>query len=500
MNQKLLITVVSFAALLLAATSISRAGGKALPADWPQWARTPQHTGATSAVGQSPNRQLVDLTFDPFAAQEQAETYGELLAHYQSPLIDGSKVLLEVKTGTYISCQPPGSGMPYPCGPDAWNSEIWNERAYVWQGSSLTQVWNFQSDWKPVPNQPKPSGWEPVFHAALWNGFVFVPGFAGTIYKLNESDGTIVAQYRPFGPIDDPNKYVDGPLTVDRNGNVYFNAVGLDPSNPWGVDVTGAWLVKVSPIGVIQSVSYTALVPGAPTMCANSPCGSQRGGINVAPAISNDGMTVYSVSRAHFFSNFGYVVAATADLMPKWQSPLHGLVGNTSPQVWDQSSSSPVVAPDASVLYGASSSRNVGRGYLLKFNSAGKYLTNYNFGWDETPAIYAHGGTYSIIIKDNHYFTGPFSITQLDSNLVTEWQFKSPTGYEWCVNAPAVDANGTVYANSEDGNVYVINQGGTLKGSLFLRLALGAAYTPIAIGRDGKIYTENDGDMFVIGN
>ena len=67
------------------------------------------------------------------------------------------------------------------------------------------------------------------------------------------------------------------------------------------------------------------------------------------------------------------------------------------------------------------------------------------------------------------------------------------------MNAPAVDSTGTVYANSEDGNVYVINPDGTLKGNIFLRRAIGAAYTPVAIGRDGKIYTENDGDMFVIG-
>ena len=64
---------------------------------------------------------------------------------------------------------------------------------------------------------------------------------------------------------------------------------------------------------------------------------------------------------------------------------------------------------------------------------------------------------------------------------------------------PAVDETGPVYADSEDGNVYAIKQGGTLKGKLFLKKAIGAAYTPIAIGRDGKIYTENDGDMFVLG-
>jgi len=70
----------------------------------------------------------------------------------------------------------------------------------------------------------------------------------------------------------------------------------------------------------------------------------------------------------------------------------------------------------------------------------------------------------------------------------------------WCVNAPAVDVNGTVYANSEDGNVYVIGQQGFLQSQLFLNLAIGAAYTPISLGPDGKIYTQNDGHLFVIGN
>jgi hypothetical protein len=59
-------------------------------------------------------------------------------------------------------------------------------------------------------------------------------------------------------------------------------------------------------------------------------------------------------------------------------------------------------------------------------------------------------------------------------------------------------SNGTVYA-SEDGNVYGIKQGGILKGKISLKNAIGAAYTPIAIGREGKLYTENDGDMFALG-
>jgi len=72
-------------------------------------------------------------------------------------------------------------------------------------------------------------------------------------------------------------------------------------------------------------------------------------------------------------------------------------------------------------------------------------------------------------------------------------------GFEWCINAPAVDVAGNVYANSEDGSLYVIRQGGTGLGQIFLNQALGAAYTPLSLGPDGRIYTENDGILFAVG-
>jgi hypothetical protein len=506
----LTLALIAFQALRI--TSVRADSG----ANWLQWGRTPQHNGASSAVGIIPGTQLANILYDPFVAQAKAESKGELLAHYQVPLIDGNMVFLEYKTGTYTSCNPPGSGQPYPCGPDAWNGEIWNERAYEWQNGSLVQTWNYASDWKPEPNSNAGGrnetkgvglgGWEPVFHAAVGNGFVYVPGASGSIHKVNESDGTVAADFLPFG--SHANVFVSGPLTLDAIGNLYYNVLALDNEFPWTAEPRGSWLVKISPQGFVTKASYSSLIPDEIQLCVGglAPCGLQRAALNVAPVLSPDGQTVYTVSRAQFFLWSSYLIAAnTKDLSPKWDTYLFGKVHpGEAVYVSDLASSTPSVAPDGSILFGALSSVN---GFMMKFGAAGNYEAAFNFGWDSTPAIYAHDGTHSVILKDNLYGNlGPYFIAQLNADMVPEWTFVNnsidadhPHGYEWCVNAPAVDANGTVYVNSEDGNVYVITQGGKQVGKMFLQSAVAAAYTPVAIGPDGKVYAENNGNMFVLG-
>jgi outer membrane protein assembly factor BamB len=60
--------------------------------------------------------------------------------------------------------------------------------------------------------------------------------------------------------------------------------------------------------------------------------------------------------------------------------------------------------------------------------------------------------------------------------------------------------NGVVYANSKDGNLFALNPDGTLKQKIFQQLALGAAYTPASLGLNGRIYSQNAGRLFVVGN
>lgn len=597
----LLITSLSLAfAACGGGSPAGNGGGNGTPAPpasqspfFAQWGSNPQHDGAVTVSAQNLSRKLADIVYDPFVPQEQAEADDGLLAHYPATLTDGNDFYMETKSGTYPSCNPAGAWVNgVVCGPNAWNQLNWNVTRYTWEGTTAPAIWTFASDWKPETNGQGLGGWEPVFHPLLANTFLYVPGAGGTIWKVNKDSGLSESHINPFqgtANFDATNSFVSGPLAADTNGNIFYSVIELsDPgiAEPWlGSDVRGAWLVKVTPQDGATLATYASLVPTAPAALGNCPgrftdpttlpwppaanavpaavtCGSQRPGINVAPAIALDG-TIYVVSRAHFASLVGYLVAVNPDLTPKWQASLQNLLNDgcgvlipiannlntpntcrpgTTPgvdpttnapgsgQVTDQASSSPTVLPDGSILFGAITRYNALRGHSFKFDAQGNFLGAFDFGWDSTPAVYAHNGTYSIVIKDNHYETaglycfflntplcqplppGPYYITQLNANLNVEWQFKSttidaldPNGFEWCVNAPVVDTDGVVYANSEDGNLYALPQGNAgvftnPLGSLFLQQAIGAAYTPLALGPDGKLYAQNDGHLFVIGN
>lgn len=593
---------------LLTPSSLLLNGFEHEGAFWSQWARNSQHTGMVNVPAQPLQTKLADIVYDKFVEQEKAENaplFGEpvLTVHYQSTLIDGDSFYMVKKDGAnYPACNPAGDWTNgAPCGPNAWNQIEWNVVRFDWKGDEPVPAWSFWTDWKPEPNDTNflqgfggLFGWEPVFHPALVGRYLYVPGAAGTVWKVNKRTGKSVALINPFRDttgVTAENTFVSSPLTADEGGNILYNVIELNvDGNPWGQnDVISAWLVKVSRDDDAATVSYTALVPDAPpgnsANCSGTffnlgdngaslpwpptpndvpppqPCGSQRPLVNVTPAVARDG-TIYTVSVAHFDTMVAYLIAVNPDLTPKWAASLQNRLsdgcgvllpiapagvtdlanscryGTTvgvdpttnskgSAALTDVASSSPTVLPDGSVLFAATDNYNFGRGHLLHFDEQGEYINAYTFGWDSTPGVYVHDGTYSIVIKDNRAaissycnFNNPvcrplrsaeFLISQLDANLNLEWSFqnttidlKHPFGYEWCVNAPVIDREGIVYVTSEDGHVYSIPQGHTgvfktPRQKIFLKEALGAAYTPLSIGENGKLYTQNDGHLFVVG-
>jgi len=592
---------------LLAIALVLLTGFNKEQAFWSQWGRNSQHTGMVDVPAQPLDTKLADIVYDEFVNQEKAENkllFGEavLSVHYQATLVDGDSFYMVKKDGAkYPSCKPLGYWIyGQHCGPNAWNKLEWNVIRYDWKNGKAVPAWKFWTDWKPEPNVTDLRfgltgliGWEPVFHPALANGYLYVPGAAGSVWKVDKTTGKAVAHVEPFDKSSNVNNtFVSGPLTADNQGRLYYNAIKLNTldGNPWNEnDVANAWLVKVTPDDKAATVTFKTLVPDAPpgnsTNCpgtffnlgdggASLPwpptptsqpptelCGSQRPPMNVAPAVAPDG-TIYTISVAHFDLMVSYMIAVNPDLTLKWDSTMQNRLSdgcgtllpiagqgvdnepnscrygttpgvdpttnaNGSADLEDESSATPTVLPDGSVLYGVTDNYDYGRGHLLHFDSSGNYVNAYTFGWDSTPGVYTHDNTFSIVIKDNHYpgaayctfnnpvctpvAAGPYYVSQLDANLNVEWSFKSttidknhPNGYEWCVNAPVIDSKGLVYVTSEDGHVYSLPQGH--KGvftkphqKIFLKEALGAAYTPLSIGEDGKVYSQNDGHLFVVG-
>lgn len=565
------------------------------PPSWPQWGLNPQHTlFDANVVGQPLNNNLVNIIYDFNVAAEKADPNaapGDLLVHYQVPLIDGNDVYIESKDGTYSN--------------NTYSTQHWHQNKYTWQGSSFVKLWTFNTDWF-APGSSN-DFWEPVYHAVLANGVLYDPGQGGTIFKINKTNGSVIKRINPFGTTVDPNTYTASPLTADSAGNIYYNVVQIStpPTQSFfTADVVNSWLVRVAPDDTITKVSYTTLLsqavikgeavqpangrcdvsfldsqlPWPPQPNANpqtTPCGTQRAALNIAPAIAPDG-TIYTVSKNHFVTRYNYLIAVNQNMTGKWAASFRGRlndgcgvsepIGNPGgananggcntgatfgfdpstnepppARVLDDSSSSPTIAPDGSILYGAYTLYNYAQGHLLHFSANGDFLNSFNFGWDSTPAIYPHGGTYSVVIKNNHYAGGTYCIdpnwcpaprtnadllgpesyfvSQLNPSLNIEWTFQNtntqsctrnadgsltcvsdhPNGFEWCVNAPVVDANGVVYANSEDGNLYSIGQGGVMLQRIFQQLAIGAAYTPASLDSSGRIYSQNDGHLFIVG-
>jgi hypothetical protein len=545
------------ASLLAGAALLFSAAPPAAPAsDWPQWGRTPQHRGVSPVPGQRPDRILDSVTYDPFVEAMKEET-GGLLAHYAVPLVDETGVYMVFKSGVFT-------------GVGNFDSLTWSVKKLEWIDGRLEPAWTFETDWKPEPLAL--TDWESVLLPAISGADIFVPGLGGTVHRVSKETGIARDRLNPFSGLD-PSRFVAGGLAVAPDGSVLYNAVGLSAPDPLG-PISGGWLVRIAPEGTTSRVAFESLTPGAPSETApcqgtfapeqrpwpptptsvppSAPCGAQRPGISVVPAIGEDG-TIYTVSRAHNSDRYGYLVAVHADLNPAWAASFRGLLNdgcgvlvpiddsirgcrtgarlgidpatNDQPagRVRDSGTSSPVVLPDGAILIGTSTGYNYSRGHLFKFSGQGDLLATYEFGWDITPAVFEHDGTYSILIKDNHYSSPDgdsyYDVTSLDADLVPEWSFRAtntescvrepsgditcvddhPEGFEWCVNQPALDVDGTAYLNGEDGVLYAFDRQGRVLGAVFLDTALGAAYTPLSIGPDGVIYTQNNGVLFAVG-
>ncbi len=292
--------------------------------------------------------------------------------------------------------------------------------------------------WLP-PDQP---AYDPVTDR------VYFPGPGGTIDCISNPDtatGVVTPTQEAFYGTSSYNAnqsaynqsiYINTPVTVDSQGNIFFGYV-VNPSNSNPSVITEGGIARLSASGTGADVSAFAAVNTAGQTLTDD--GNWTAAQGSALALSNDGSTLYlPVADGGYNVNGNYynsylVGLNSTTLAPESSVPLYYPdTGSGVPAVGVQTSgsraylhpdstASVMVAPDGTVFFGVwafgSNYGNGSRGFLLHFS--GDLQTEYTpgaFGWDDTPSIvpltgpnamtvagYTGSSSYLIVSKYNNY-------------------------------------------------------------------------------------------------
>ncbi|MBS1766079.1 MAG: hypothetical protein JST05_01560 [Acidobacteria bacterium] len=444
---------------------------------------------------------------------------GDLLIHCGSPVITANDtVIMPVKTGAT-------SGF----------------RVEARNGVDGSLMWKIDTGYVLPPG----GGFTPSYNMVMTaSGRLYYPESGGrlawrdTLDSASGAMGTAVfygaSTYASAPSSYDGNVMVTTPLTVDANGDVFF---GFEAQGSKAVSlVSGIARVDSSGNGVYVSATDAA---NDAAIIKTARCS--------APALSNDGSTVYVAVRDS--SSHGYLLALNSTTLATL-----GKVALTDPAsgkagvITDSSTASPTVGPDGDVYFGvlessltdpAPSLAHNDRGWLLHYDaSLSTVKTPGSFGWDDTPSIvpasmvpsYTGTSSYLVMTKYNNYYgagTGDglnrlavldpnatendpiIPTTQVMKEVLTVLGVTPDPGaggaqgavHEWCINTAVVDPTTlSIYVNSEDGWMYRWDMTtNTLADKLQLTNGLGEAYTPTVMGPDGRIYCINNAALFSIG-
>ena len=445
------------------------------------------------------------------------------LTHYGSPLITAANtILVPVKTV--------GNGFRV----DAFNGATGSLK-YVSNTDYILPTHN----WIPVYN--------PCIATGSFGTRMYYAGAGGTIWHIDNPDSnTPGAPVRHvfYASLDAYNAnaaaynstiFVNSPITADAAGNIYFGfrVQGTAPA-PLNTTQSGIARIDINGNGTFVRADSAA----------NDPAIS-RVSHNIAPALSNDGSTLYVVVKWATNSNYGYLLGLDPTTLTTKHSVFLRDPRNGNPAaISDNGTASPMVAPDGDVYFGVLGNPNDGsRGFLLRFSGDLSVVkTPGAFGWDYTPGIvpassvpsYTGTSAYLLFCKYNDYpfgdGTGINRVAILDPNATQIDPHSSAAGLvemrevltviaptpdpdvnpvlfpnaakEWCINAPAVNpATKSVFFTSEDGRSYRWNlETNTLDQALVLSQGITEPYVPTVIGPDGTVYTLNGGTLFAMGN
>jgi hypothetical protein len=479
---------------------------------WPSFGRSAQNDAVSSVQAQPLARKVWQAVLD------QAPQYtggGSLLVHYGSPVITTrNTVVLPVKTGA--------SG---------------GFKVEARRGSDGLRVWSADTGYR-MP-QPAP-GWVPSFNPALTSdGKLVYPTAGGRLVWRDDPDRATstlrtVAFYGTAcdsAPTScDDTVFINTPITPDGEGGVYF---GFTVGGANAAGLVGGGIAHVAANG---SGRYVLAADAA------GDAGTTKPATNSAPALSADGATLYVVVNVPLGPGRerGRLLALnTVNLSTQASVPLLDPANGATAWVSDDGTASPLVAPDGDVYIGVLESATANhnfRGWLLHFDATlATPKLPAAFGWDITPSIvpaammpgYAGGSPYLLALKYNNYGgagtgDGANRIAIVDPRqsqpdpvggvvpvmreVITALGLTSDPNWaggvkEWCINTMAVDpATQSVLVNSEDGVMYRWHlPSNTFTQNLRLNSGLGQAYTPTAVGPDGRVYAVSNAVLYSIG-
>src|SRR6185369_11758639 len=292
------------------------------------------------------------------------------LIHYGAPLITAANtVLVPVKTGAAGGFQ-----------------------VSAFNGANGATKYTLATDYI-LPAHNWIPAYQPCIDTGAFGTRLYYAGAGGTIWHVDNPDSntpgapvrhvfyTSLANYNANAAGYNSTIFVNTPITADAGGNIFFG-FRVQGTAPAPLNTSQSGFARIDPNGNVNFV-----LAGA---AANDPL-IERDSHNVAPAISNDGTTVYVVVKWATNTRYCYLLGLNATtLQTKYVVFLRDPRTGDPAGVPEDGTASPMVAPDGDVYFGVQGTppTNGSRGFLLRFSGdLSVTKTPGGFGWDYTAAI-----------------------------------------------------------------------------------------------------------------
>ena len=245
----------------------------------PTFAGNAQHTSIYAAPAQN-------LNLIKWSTSIDLNNTGALI-HYGAPLVTAANtVLVPVKTGTT-------NGF----------------RVDAIDGATAAAKYSLASDYILPAHVWMPS-YQPTVATGAFGTRLYYPGAGGTIFHVDNPDSltpsapvrhvfyTSLAGYNANAAAYNNSIFVNTPITADANGNIFFG-FRVQGTAPAPLNTTQSGYARIDANGNASFILAN--------VAANDNLISQTSH-NIAPALSNDGTTVYVVVKWSTDFKYGYLL------------------------------------------------------------------------------------------------------------------------------------------------------------------------------------------------